>query len=449
MDDATDQLLLARFLAGDRDEAFRALVERHSGMVYGCARRIIGDHAAAEDISQAVFLLLIRKAPTLKNHGSLAGWLYRTTSLTARDALRRTRRREVREQHGLSPEPESDRWEQVAGYLDACMERLSETDRHALLLRYFEHRSLKEVGGLLRLSDDTAQKRVSRALDRLRGLLVDHGVQLTAIDLATLVAQHGAAGVSAATKAALLAAGSAAATTTSVSAGVLLKNTLQALLMKNLKIAAVSLLIALPVGVGVTGYVIQTRTAGWGLPASRGGSPRQLLADLAEAARAHDGTRLAAAVHVTDPDRRRRLGILAEWINATGEFDRACRKAFGDGATDAAFWNSSPPLLYRLEFGQENLGTALETVTGSKARVDILRAWGVWQFIEFQKIDGVWKIWEDAVDDVAAPEQADQYARLTPGLRALSQEVAAATLQSANDAKTRLVAITSESPAPR
>lgn len=86
MDDVTDQELLARHLAGDRDEAFRQLVQRHSGLVYHAARRIVGTHEAAQDVTQTVFILLSTKADTLREHRSLAGWLYRSATFVARSS---------------------------------------------------------------------------------------------------------------------------------------------------------------------------------------------------------------------------------------------------------------------------------------------------------------------------------------------------------------------------
>src|SRR4051795_5774048 len=89
-----DLELLREYSQRGSEDAFRALVERHAGMVHGAALRMVRDAALAQDITQAVFILLARKAGEFKNGTVVAGWLYRTTRFSALQTLRSERRRQ-------------------------------------------------------------------------------------------------------------------------------------------------------------------------------------------------------------------------------------------------------------------------------------------------------------------------------------------------------------------
>ena len=438
-----DGELLAQYFHEHREECFRALVERHSRMVYGCARRQVADHATAQDIAQAVFLLLVRKGSGLKRQTSIAGWLYRSTTLIARDTLKQSRRRGSREYEAMNPdhepqplkEPSTDHgaWVELVDSLDASMDRLSEPDRNALLLRFFENRSLKEVAISLGLTEDTAQKRVSRSLQRLRRLLVQRGVAIPAATLASLVSAHGAPAIPASTHALLLSSGSAAAVP-SLAVTTLLKTSLGSILMNQFKTVAIIALVALCATGGVATYARQTRGKVPSKPMMVAETPLQLLNLLAESAAAYDGAKLSSAVHVIGQDRRQRLEALTQWVDSVGAFDRACRKAFGDTATEIALWKDSPPVLYRLDFGQENIADANQKVEGDTAMVNIQRKPGVWQFIRFEKVDGRWQINEEVVDDVASPSDAIKFSIQAPLLNQITRDVTAGIVGSPKEA---------------
>src|SRR5882724_381293 len=139
-----DMMLVREFAASQSERAFAALVERHIGLVYSSALRQVGDTALAEDITQAVFVVLARKAATLGPKTVLTAWLYRTTHYAAADARRASRRRQLREheafmqstfnQTDLSRHSEAtaDAWAQLAPLLDDALNKLGETDRTAL-----------------------------------------------------------------------------------------------------------------------------------------------------------------------------------------------------------------------------------------------------------------------------------------------------------------------------
>src|SRR6202034_855941 len=132
-----------------------------------------------EEISQAVFVILARKASRLGRATVLSGWLYQTAWLTAGNFLRTENRRQHREQeaHMQSTvnEPEPELWKQIGPVLDEAMAQLSETDRNAIVLRFFEDKALKEVGAALGTTDDAAKMRVNRAVEKLREFFLKRG----------------------------------------------------------------------------------------------------------------------------------------------------------------------------------------------------------------------------------------------------------------------------------
>ena len=180
----TDSLKLLRDYADHGNEAaFRELVERYIDLVYSTAvRRVGGDADLARDVTQAVFTDLARKARSLRNVELLGGWLHRHTGFVAGGMVRSERRRQIREQEAAymnAPNDSPDAlWQQLAPVLDETIDSLAPSDRQVILLRFFERRDFRAIGGALGISDDAAQKRVSRALEKLRELLASRGVTL-------------------------------------------------------------------------------------------------------------------------------------------------------------------------------------------------------------------------------------------------------------------------------
>ncbi|HEY6228336.1 MAG TPA: sigma-70 family RNA polymerase sigma factor, partial [Verrucomicrobiae bacterium] len=182
-----DNELLTKFAETKSDAAFRALVDRYLPLVFGTARRITRDEALAEDIAQTVFLLLAQKARDLSRESVLSGWFFRTTRFVSLRALRSEHRRKNRERIAvtMSLDNASDPlWQRVSPELDEALACLSESDRRAVLLRFFEGATLARVGNSLGVSEEAAKKRVSRAVEKLREILSRRGVPVSAAALA-------------------------------------------------------------------------------------------------------------------------------------------------------------------------------------------------------------------------------------------------------------------------
>jgi RNA polymerase sigma factor (sigma-70 family) len=194
-----DAQLLRRYVEERSQDAFTELVRRHVNLVYFAAlRRVGGDSHLADDVAQTVFGDLARKAPSLRGRAMLTGWLYTSTRFAAAQAVRSEQRRRTHEQEAqtmrelqLTPDPD---WNQLRPIIDDALDELSEHEREAVLLRFFENRPLAEVGTRFSLSADAARMRVERALEKLRGLLAKRGIVSTSAALATaFAAQSGLA----------------------------------------------------------------------------------------------------------------------------------------------------------------------------------------------------------------------------------------------------------------
>lgn len=194
MNESNDADLLARFARSGSEEAFATLVHRHIHLVHSMALRHTRDAHQAEEITQAVFIILARKASSLGTNTILTGWLYETARLTAANLRRSEIRRSLREQEAFMRstlnEPDPPAWSELSPLLDDAMAQLAEADRNAVLLRYFENKTLPEVGQAMGLEVRTAQKRVARAVEKLRGIFAKRGVVSTAALITAAISAH-------------------------------------------------------------------------------------------------------------------------------------------------------------------------------------------------------------------------------------------------------------------
>ncbi len=253
MNDQTDSQLLLAYAEHRSEPAFAELVRRHVNFVYSSALRMVCDSHLAEDVTQGVFLALAKSSVQLADRPVLSGWLHRTAQNIAAQIVRTDVRRRAREQEAaamnelLSIEPDAV-WEHIAPHLDAALGELNEPERDALLLRYFERKSAREMAQTLGISDEAAQKRVSRAVERLREFFVKRGITVGASGLAVVISanavQAAPVGLAAAISTAVAVAGTAIATTATTTIA-------KAIVMTTLQKTLVTATIAVLAGVGI------------------------------------------------------------------------------------------------------------------------------------------------------------------------------------------------------
>jgi RNA polymerase sigma factor (sigma-70 family) len=231
-------------------------VARHVDLVYSAARRRVGDAHLAEDVTQAVFLTLTRKARSIGSGVVIAGWLFNATRLIANNAVKARQRRERRERVARETMPAAtnptncgDDWTALAPHLESAMDRLGRGERDAVLLRFYKGMSFKEVAAAIGISEDAATQRVSRAVAKLRAYFTGRGVNTTAEALTMGVAAHAVVAAPAAIKAAAaISAGGATATS-------LANGAVQAMAIANVKIAAaITAVVILSGAAGVATY---------------------------------------------------------------------------------------------------------------------------------------------------------------------------------------------------
>lgn len=193
----SDLELLKKYSREGSETAFSEVVRRNVDLVFSVALRKLRSRQLAEEVAQSVFLDLARNIGRLKPDTVVSAWLYQVAHRTAVDVIRREARREAREQTAVhmsamdsSPDSAQPGWKNIEPLLDTEVEKLPESDRVAIVLRFFEGKSLGEVGRAIGLSEDAAQKRVSRALERLRGGLQRRGVTVGAGALVTLMSNE-------------------------------------------------------------------------------------------------------------------------------------------------------------------------------------------------------------------------------------------------------------------
>lgn len=190
-----DSDLIREYAASGSESAFVGLVNRHIALVYSAALRQMRDAHLAEDVTQAVFIVLAHKAGSLSRHTSLSGWLLQAARYAAsaqiRAAIRRSRREHEATMHSTVTESrEADVWQQLMPLLDEGLLALRDADRDVLVMRYFENKTAREIGGLLRISEEAAQRRAKRALEKLRKFFHKRGVRSTAALIAGAVSAN-------------------------------------------------------------------------------------------------------------------------------------------------------------------------------------------------------------------------------------------------------------------
>ncbi len=243
-----DWELIRRYIDGGSEQAFAQLVAAHVNMVYSAALRQVQDRNLAEEVTQIVFIVLARKASSMRPDIVLPAWLHQTTRYTACNLLKTERRRKTHERKAAEMASEMVRidssWKRLSPLLDEGIARLSQSDRAAIVLRFFEQRNAAEVAASLGVSEAAAGMRISRALEKLRGFFRDRGVVLTAgaiggvISANSVGAAPAAFGGQVAANALRLAAANAAASATTVSTA---EAVIRTMLLAKAKAAAILL----------------------------------------------------------------------------------------------------------------------------------------------------------------------------------------------------------------
>ena len=238
-----DAELLREFVERGQEAAFAQLVERHLNLVYSTALRMVREPALAEDVAQSVFVHLARKAPTIRDGQCMPGWLYRVTHCQAANAVRAEQTRRRYEAEAMK-EAQSDlhaTWESISSRLEEAIATLNPAEQDLVLMRYFQNRSWREVGAAVALSEDTVQRRMDRALNKLRAYFGRQGIAASACAIGPAVAAH-AVHAAPSGLAASVTAASLAQTAGGSSPGLLL--ILKTLLMKKTTIALITVALA-------------------------------------------------------------------------------------------------------------------------------------------------------------------------------------------------------------
>ena len=251
------ELLQKYALHGDQ-RAFAQVVSEHVDMVYSACLRQVGDKHLAEEVTQAVFVILARKAGTLGDHIVLAAWLHKTARYAALNAMKIERRRRIHERKAAEMAMElrnnGPSWVKLEPVLDEGIARLPENDRAAITLRFFEKRSVADVGLALGVSEDAAGMRISRALDKLRSFFTRRGVTTTSAVIGTLMLRNGVEAAPAGLQAAIAGHVStiAGASVGGLSAAPLVQGVLRMMFWEKARVAAAVLITMMMAGGGGT-----------------------------------------------------------------------------------------------------------------------------------------------------------------------------------------------------
>jgi len=335
-DHATDGRLLDQFI-NERDEAaFEALTRRHGPMVFGVCRRVIGNNHDAEDAFQATFLVLVRKAASVRPREAVGNWLHGVAYRTALEARARLARRRSREQQVVTmPQPHADAessWHDLRPVLDQELTGLPDHYRLPVILCDLEGRARKQVARQLRIAEGTLSSRLATARKLLARRLRRRGVTLSIACLTSLLAQGTVSAavpasllVSTTNVAMLVAAGQAVASgTVPVKVAALTEGVLKMMFLTKLKLTAMVVSGVAVVGLGTGGLLYQARGAD---SMQHDTAPSSQLQLVQRNAQADDQETPRRAQNDADAIRNRELRRQLDQARAQAEAARAAAEA--------------------------------------------------------------------------------------------------------------------------
>jgi RNA polymerase sigma factor (sigma-70 family) len=185
----SDQQLLREYFERQSEPAFTEFVHRHVDLVYSCALRMVRDPQLAEDVTQTVFAGVARNAPALAEHPVVLGWLHRTAQNIAANIVRQEVRRREREEKAtvMNEAVNEDAWERIEPHIEEALATLKEEDRDVVLMRFFQSKSAREIAAVIGTTEEAAQRRLNRAVDRIRKFLSDRSIGIGAASLGVVL----------------------------------------------------------------------------------------------------------------------------------------------------------------------------------------------------------------------------------------------------------------------
>lgn len=297
MPELDDWDLVEQYASSGSHAAFEEIVNRHAGWVYATARRRVRSADVAEDVTQATFIVLARKAGSIGQRQSLAAWLYRVLNYAAIDALRRQSVRRRHERRAARPEvtpPADESQAAILEHLDAALQTLNGNDREAIILRYFNNQTLEQIGKVQRVNASTVQRRIERAVTQLGYHLKRKGIVTAPAAIAGTLAAVGLCTAPSTATAGLTAMATAASTLPLNTAGPigLAKGTLKAMTLLKIKLATAAAVAFVMVGTGgvvITHAIAQSLHEPLAQPVvSSGNTPSQVPSEPATTATSNE-----------------------------------------------------------------------------------------------------------------------------------------------------------------